>query len=63
MIDEHWFQKYIYIPFDGDQSIVKTRASWAFQTKGFELGVSDLIFRLHPVANNTDWESEDHATA
>ena len=39
------------------------RASWAFHTIGLELGVRDLIFKLQPVANKTDWESDDHATA
>ena len=48
---------------DGDQSAVNIRASCAFQTRGFELGVSDLMFKFEPVANNTDCESEDQATA
>ena len=52
-----------FLPFEGDQSTVKMRASWAFQTNGFEFGVRDLIFKLQPVANNTDWESDDQATA
>ena len=52
-----------FLPFEGDQSTVKMRASWAFQTNGFEFGVRDLIFKLQPVANNTDCESDDQATA
>ena len=52
-----------YVPFDGDQSAVNISASCAFQTRGFEFGVRDLIFKLVPVANKTDWESDDHATA
>ena len=54
---------YCILPLDGDQSAVSMRASWAFHTIGLELGVRDLIFKLHPVANKTDWESDDHATA
>ena len=51
------------LPLEGDQSAVSMRASWAFHTIGLELGVRDLIFKLQPVANKTDWESDDHATA
>ena len=54
---------YCILPLDGDQSAVSMRASWAFHTIGLELGVRDLIFKLQPVANKTDWESDDHATA
>ena len=54
---------YYILPLDGDQSAVSMRASWAFHTIGLEFGVRDLIFKLQPVANKTDWESDDHATA
>ena len=54
---------YCILPLEGDQSAVSMRASWAFHTIGLELGVRDLIFKLQPVANKTDWESDDHATA
>ena len=54
---------YCILPLDGDQSAVSMRASWAFHTIGLELGVRDLIFKLQPVANKTDCESDDHATA
>ena len=52
-----------FIPLEGDQSTANIRASCAFQTKGFEFGVSDLIFKLVPVANKTDCESDDQDTA
>ena len=52
-----------FVPLEGDQSTANIRASWAFQTKGFEFGVRDLIFKLHPVVNNTDCESDDQSTA
>ena len=57
------FEYYYILPLEGDQSAVSMRASWAFHTIGLELGVRDLIFKLQPVANKTDWESDDHATA